>query len=195
MIVTIAALFVIPLAIWGAMTVIQQGTVGVSMSVLPQDATVKINDKEYTNQTSIRLKPGTYTVTVSKEGFDSDTQELVVKEGEPATFISMPAPISADARRWVTNNQRAYLELEGKAGELATQRGRELIDEYPLTKWLPLQKAIYTIGYKQPEEAVIITIDATEGYREAALQEIRDLGFNPGDYTIEFTNYRNPFDE
>lgn len=195
MVATIAALFVIPLVIWGVMTVLQQGTVGVSVSVLPNDATVKINDKDYSNQTSIRLKPGTYTVTVSKEGFDTDTQKLVVKEGKSATFISMPAPISADARRWVTNNQRAYLELEGKAGKLATQEGRELIDEYPLTKWLPLQKATFTIGYKQPEEAVIITIDATEGYREAALQEIRDLGYNPSDYTIEFTNYRNPFDE
>lgn len=187
----------IPLVIWGLTTLPQQGKVAVSVEVLPSEATVKINNQDYSGQKTIHLEPGTYTATISHEGFETDTQQLIVKEGDKdLALFSTPQPITSEAERWVRENQNAYLTLEGKAGEAAVQQGAEFIEEYPLTKWLPLQKATYTIGYKQDgPDKIIITINAFSGYREAALQEIRDLGFDPSDYTIEFTDYRNPFDE
>lgn len=192
----IIALIVVPLGIWGIISFSQRGTEQVTLLVLPGDALVKINDEEYKAKTSVRLEAGVYTATVSKEGFEADTQELLVEKGKDATLISLLTPVSSDTKRWVTNNQSRYLEAEGKAGELANQQGLEIIERYPVTKWLPLQKATYVIGYKQISNGgIAITITASEGYREAAIQEIRDRGYNPGDYVIEFNDYRNPFNE
>lgn len=195
-IVSIIGFLCIPLVIWGFTTLPQQGRVAVSVEVLPGDATVKINDQDYSGQKTIHLEPGTYTAVVSHEGFETDTQQLIVEEGDKdLTLFSVPSPNTSEAERWVLENQGAYQTLEGKAGAAAVQEGAEFIEAYPLTKWLPVQKSIYTIGYKEVSGGIIVTINAFGGYREAALQEIRDLGFDPSDYTIEFVNYRNPFNE
>ena len=41
--------------------------------------------------------------------------------------------------------------------------------------------------------SIIIEIDAREGYRQAALYKIRELGYDPTDLTINFRGYENPF--
>jgi len=54
-----------------------------------------------------------------------------------------------------------------------------------------LDRTLFTISqsdYKGPN----ITIDSFT-YREAALTEIEDLGYNISDLNIKFTNYENPF--
>lgn len=191
---TLATLIIIPLAIWGIVSFSEQGTEHVKLVIVPADATVKIGDKEYKGEKSIRLQPGEYPVTVSKEGFETVNQKLLIKEGKEATHISLLLAVSPEALKWAKDNQSAYRAAEGAAGTLAIQQGEEFIDKYPITKWLPLQKATYVIGYKQPEaDKLIITITATEGYREAALDELRKKGTDPSDYVIEFNNYRNPF--
>ena len=57
---------------------------------------------------------------------------------------------------------------------------------------------LYSIDYKNTysvdDPNIVITVDASSTYREAAIDYIRTLGFNPGDFTITFTNYENPFE-
>lgn len=193
----IVAIIVLPVVIWGFISFTERGTAPVAITVVPSDSLVKIDSQEYKGKKSIRLKPGTYDVSVSKQGFATDTQKLIVKENEEANLISLLVPTSDDAQYWVKKNQSAYLEAEKKASLLATKQGEDFTDRHPITKWLPLQKATYLIGYRQVEgsDDIIITISATEGFREAALQEIRDRNFDPSDYVIEFNDYRNPFNE
>lgn len=192
------ALIIVPIAIWGVVSFSQQGTEEVTLIIVPSDSTVKINDTEYKNKKTIRLEPGTYTISTTKEGFETDSQSVTVEKRSGATVFSLLAPVSDEAQQWARKNQTAYLEAEGKSSSLATKEGEELIKRFPVTKWLPLQKATYVIGYKKAENSnkdIVITITATAGYREAALQEIRDRGFDPSDYVIEFNDYRNPFNE
>jgi len=187
----------IPVIIWIISSTLQKGTVSVETLVVPSNATVTINDETYSNKNSINLKPGTYTVVTSRDGFETNTQDILVTEGQTNAIIASLLPVSEEAMRWQENNMKAYLELEGRAGSIAAQQGQEFIDTYPITKWLPLQKPTYTIGYRQVTEngkqGIVITINAVEGFREAALQELRDRDIDLGDYTIEFTDYRSPF--
>lgn len=187
----------IPVIIWIISSTLQKGTVSVETLVVPSNATVTINDETYSNKNSINLKPGTYTVVTSRDGFETNTQDILVAEGQTNAIIASLLPVSEEAMRWQENNMKAYLELEGRAGSIAAQQGQEFIDTYPITKWLPLQKPTYTIGYRQVTEngkqGIVITINAVEGFREAALQELRDRDIDLGDYTIEFTDYRSPF--
>jgi len=196
----IAALLVfiaIPVIIWVINSTLQKGTVSVETLIVPSNATVKINDETYSNKRSINLKPGNYTVVTSRDGFETNTQDILVADGQTNAIIASLLPVSEEAKRWQENNMKAYLELEGRAGSIAAQQGQEFIDTYPITKSLPLQKPTYTIGYRQVTEegkqGIVITINAVEGFRESALQELRDRDVNLGDYTIEFTDYRSPF--
>lgn len=191
---------VLPLALWGIISLLalnHAGKVSVDITVVPSDATVQVDNTSFTNKKSVYLKPGNYTVTVSKDGFESTTQEITVSEDTTAHIIAALYPVSSDATAWYNEHQDDYYELEGIAGTAANETGQEFINKYPITGSLPIQKATYLIGYKKTDDQknIIITITAYEGYRESALQEIRNLGFDPSNYTIEFNNYENPFNE
>lgn len=51
----------------------------------------------------------------------------------------------------------------------------------------------YDQTYKNANDPIRIQIEASEGYREAALNHMRELGFNLDDFIITFNNYENPF--
>lgn len=194
------AMFVaIPVFIWLWVNISHLGTTPVEISVIPGDALVKINDENFSNKKTAHLKPGSYSIVISKEGFETDKQNLVIKEGDSkASIISMPTPTSSEALLWAEGNTDKYLALEGKVGKASTQQGQDFIKKHPIIEALPIQKAIFSIGYKSIDtrgDDIIITINAYEGFREAALEEIRDQGYDPSDYKIEFTDYRSPFDE
>jgi len=198
-VVALAVLVIIPLIVWGFIMASENGTSAVSVFIAPNDATVEVGGQSFKADKTIRLKPGSYTVKISKDGFEADSQKIIVQDNKESSLVSVLLPVSESAKKWYQENKNEVLRIEGKAGELSAQQGQDFISQYPITKWLPIQKAIYSIGYKQVSEntsdGIIITISASEGYREAALQEIRDKGFDPTDFTIEFTNYRNPFNE
>lgn len=191
---------VLPLTLWGIISLLSfnhAGEVSVDIAVVPSDATIHIGDTSITNKQSVYLKPGDYSITVSKDGFESTTQKITVSEDTTAHIIAALYPVSSDATAWYNAHQDDYYKLEGIAGTVANEAGQEFINKYPITGSLPIQKATYLIGYKKTDNQknIIITITAYEGYRESALQEIRNLGFDPSNYTIEFNDYENPFNE
>ncbi|OYW86336.1 hypothetical protein B7Z17_00605 [Candidatus Saccharibacteria bacterium 32-49-10] len=190
-------LVVIPLLIWGITSVSQFGKVNIPVAVAPNDAEVKVGDQTFKNRRSINLEPGEYQVTVSKDGFETASTKLIVDTERKGTAIIAPLlPVSEAAIEWYRQNERQWLELEGLAGEQARIEGQALIDDYPLTAWLPIQTPLYSIGYRQPAEGgVVITIDSGAGYREAAFDAIREKGIDPSDYSYEFKNLENPFDD
>lgn len=194
-IASVAILFIAPFVIWGVISFSKIGTEEVKLITVPSDSIVKIDNKEYKNKESIRLKPGKYSAVASKEGFESLAQELEVKKSEDTMLVSLLPAKTPEAQQWAIKNQGFYLKAEGKVGTLMAEEGEAFIEKYPVTKWLPLQKSTYLIGYKEAGEGIIITISASEGYREAALEELRKKGADLSDYKIEFNDYRNPFDE
>ena len=196
----VATLLIVPIITWVVTSLRTMGTVEISVYVVPGDSVISVNDEEFKGTSVIHLKPGKYSATISKDGFISQTKDIIANEDIKSSVSAALLPSSIEATTWYNKNQSKYFEYEGKIGALEAEKGALFIQKNPITKWLPLQKAIYSIGYKQQPESdnpykITLTIKATKGYREAALQEIRDKGFNPGDYKIEFVDYRNPFDE
>lgn len=193
-----ALVIVTPIIIWVWTMTSQSGTTNVKISVLPEDSTVIIDNKDISGKRSIRLKPGEYTFTISKEGFEKDIKKVTLKEGDAEyQLFSTPTPVSGEAQRWIESNTDKYTKLESKAGKVADEQGREFSDKHPITSMLPIQKSIYSIGYRSTSngDSITLTVYAEEGYREAALQELRDAHFDPSEYEIEFKDYRSPFDE
>ncbi|HEY5695643.1 MAG TPA: hypothetical protein VIQ80_02305 [Candidatus Saccharimonadales bacterium] len=169
------------------------GKIPVTVMVAPNDATITLDGAKI-NAGTIYLVPNkNYTFSASKSGFVSKSTNQYITSSN--TFVGLEL-LHADGT--ADQNTDQYLQLEAQAGRAANDKGQALSDKYPIVDKLPIQNYIYTIGYKADpadpsNNSIIITIDAAPGYRNGALQAIRDLGYDPSQYKIEFYNYTNPF--
>lgn len=174
----------------------RNGKVAITVNVLPQDALVTFNGKDIGKGT-VYVVPGTYSIKASKSGFaDFTASEYLDHSGQIVTLLLDAQTV--EAKKWMQDHQDTYAEFEGKAGEQANTRGDDFQKKNPITGILPYSNLIYTIGYKaDPADpsgnSIIIEIDASDGYRQSALFQITQWGYNPADFKINFRNYKNPF--
>ena len=168
----------------------------VTIDKIPADAKLFINDKEIQGDRT-NLANGTYSVRAEKTGFATNTQTIVITDTSKAIVVSL-TPESDDAKEWAENNSNAYLQQEGRAQQIYGEAGRKNVDQNPIIEKLPINNYTYNVGYTLDQndasgKTIIITVDAYEGYRNAAVRSLSDIGFDPGDYNIRFDNYTNPF--
>jgi hypothetical protein len=173
------------------------GTIAVTVAVAPSDATISVDGKTVGPGT-INLKPGKkYAVKASKDGFLAYNGSQYIDSSSSSITVALQ-PASDEAQKWVEDNQQQYTDVEAQAGARENTAGQEFSDKNPITDNLPIDNLIYTIGYKRDNsdpsgDSIILTIDAAQGYRNGAIQAIRDLGYDPSKFKIEFYNYTNPF--
>ncbi len=173
------------------------GKEAVQVYLLPGDAVLTANN-ERLGPGTVYLTPGQYEIKASKDGFESYNQTITIDSPNIREIDIALQPQSEEAKKWAADNQELYLAYEGRAGKRANQEGEEFSKKNPVTSKLPVDTFLYSIGYRADTSdpsgnSIIITISALEGYRRAALDRFRSLGYDPTDYTIEFTNYKNPF--
>lgn len=196
----IGALILLPLLAYLTYTSeTRSDKIAVQVSVLPEDAEVVVNDIDTRNSRTVYLDPGEYIVSATRDGFSSYTETHRINEQENVIdFILLPE--SQEADDYISQNEDLYLAFEDRSGERAVQDGIRFSDTNPITRDLPYSTFFFTIGYRldpsdPSEESIIVEIDAGEGYKNTALQHLRNLGYNPTEYNINFRNHRNPFNE
>lgn len=173
------------------------GKIAVTVNVVPDDAKVTINDASVGVGT-IYLVPGqTYTVKATKDGFADFSQTQYIDATNHTITVEMTA-VSDSAKQWEQDNQSKYQNLEGQAGAQANATGEAFTKNNPITTALPLDNMIYTIGYirdlSDPSgNSIILTVSAAEGYRNSAVEAIRNLGYDPTQFKIQFNDFTNPF--
>ena len=193
------ALLVIGLLGYGIyIAVTRAGKEPVTVYLVPGDATLTANGEVITPGT-VYLLPGDYEIKASKDGFRSWNSNITISNSSESAIDVALQPESEEAKKWAADNQELYLKYEGRAGARANQEGEEFSKKNPITSKLPVDTLLYTIGYRADTsdpsgDSIIIEIDAPSGYRRAAIEKIRQLGYDPTDYTIKFTNYESPFE-
>ena len=66
---------------------------------------------------------------------------------------------------------------EGEASQAANLEGEKEREKYPILKNLPIQNAVYTIGYQfESDGTPTIIITATEYYQPFAMEKLKSLG-------------------
>lgn len=186
---------------YGIITVATRaGKEPVKILVLPQDAVVAIEGEAAKNGQTIYLEPGEYLVTAERSGFSDYSEVYSVIEAQDNIIDFALTPNSEEGSNYIRDNQSLYLEFEDRSGTRAREEGEEFADKNPIILDLPYESFFFTIGYRiDPDniedEEIIIEIDAKEGYKNAALQQLRNFGYNPTEYNINFRDHRNPFDE
>jgi hypothetical protein len=194
--VIIALIVVAGLGYWIYGAVSRSGKIAVSVTAVPGDAVITANDTRILPGTAY-LKPGEYTFKASKTGFESYSSTKHIDQNNTTVNISL-APISDDAKKWAADNEQSYFDLEGEAGTQAEREGEAFREKNPIVDLLPTSTLIYTIGYRNDNSdpsgnSIILTVDAAPGYRNGAVQAIKDMGYDPTQFKIEFKGYTNPF--
>jgi DNA-binding MarR family transcriptional regulator len=174
----------------------REGKIAVTVAVVPSDAHTTVDGQSVSSGT-IYLKPGSYTVTSKKDGFADYSEKQQIEDNQSSIVVSL-TPESADAKKWADDHNAEYLANESLAGQAADTFSNDFRDKNPIVNVLPYDNYIFTIGYENDQSdptnnSVIITIDAPEGYRNAAIDQIRSLGYDPTTLNIKFRNYTDPF--
>lgn len=174
----------------------RSGKVAVTVNAVPADATITFNGTEVSPGT-IYLTPGGYEIKATKEGFDDFSNAVQITESDKTVSIPL-TPASDEAKKWAEENRSEYLELEAKSGIAAQEQGKDFREKNPIVSLLPYENLLYTIGYRADPadptgQSIIIEIDASEGYRQQAIYQISQWGYDPTDFKINFRDYQNPF--
>jgi hypothetical protein len=175
-----------------------KGKVPVSIYLLPTNAKITVDGQPATSGT-LYLDPGEHTAVVTSDGYASQTNKQTLTEGQTqAAFDIALDPQSDAAKAWVKSHTDLYAKREGRAGNRAETDGQNFFKHNPIAQKLPVQNFIYSVGYSlDPSDAsgqtIIIQIDAPIGYRNAAVNKIRELGYDPASFNINFEGFTNPF--
>ena len=170
----------------------------VTVHLLPSDTKLLVNNVQVGEGTAY-LKPGTYTLKATRSGFESIDQKVTIGKPNKAVIDLALTPISESALKWQSDNAQLYYAFEGRTATQAKEKGEAFTADNPITDQLPFENFIYTIGYRSDPadssgNSIILSIDAATGYRNAATDKIRELGYDPTNFKIEFNDYESPFD-
>ena len=174
----------------------RSGKTPVIISSFPEDAVITINDTSIKTGTTY-LTPGTYQLKVTKGGYDTYSRTVILEKTKQTLAIIL-IPNSDEAFEYGKKNEAAYRKAQAQGEIAAAEAGKVFSERNPITKDLPYKTFFYSVGYRMDQtdpsgNSILIEIDAMEGYRQAAIYRIRQLGYDPTDFTINFRDYENPF--
>jgi hypothetical protein len=196
---TIITILVLGLLAYGLFIAISRsGKEPVEVHLVPDNAVLTANGEQI-GQGTAYLKPGDYTIEAKRDGFREHKDTIHVDSPNKAVIDIALTPESEEAKQWASEHQDLYYAYEGRTAERANRKGEDFSKVNPIASKIPFENFLYTIGYRaDPDDptgdSIIIEIDAMPGYRKAALDKIRELGYDPTDYKINFRNYESPFD-
>ena len=168
----------------------------ITISKVPADAKVYINGKEVGDRTNI--SNGRYEVTAKKEGFSDFKTTVIIDDSNKFITVAL-SPASEEAKKWAEQHEEEYLRQEAVGGDRLRESSEILATKNPIITVLPINNYTSTVGYiMNPDDvsgnSIIVTVEALSGYRNAGVASIFNQGIDPGDYTLKFTDYTNPFD-
>ena len=158
--------------------------------VAPESAKILIDGKEYKNGT-FDFSPGTYSVSLSADGFESKTVELVAKPGEIALLYDYLLPTSGkyslkdyDLLKYLSKDEKTKALLESRANALS------------FLSILPLEfkdSDVYvedasSFSNCPADPNLCINIKTSSASKEDALSLLKSAGYDLTDLTVFFNS-------
>lgn len=176
----------------GYLYIDRRGKTAVYIDVFPSNAEIAIKGAKTVKEGTAYLPPGTYSYTISREGYVSRTATLYVESDKPASIY---ASLAKEKGEYTSREQREIQRIEQKGGRESYANTQRFKAQYPITNYLPIKDAYYSIGYLVDEKGDnfhITVYTESPRYRAEALKRIRSIGEDPSDYRIEFKDFKNP---
>lgn len=195
----VCVVLVVGMTIWYNIWLAQQraGKIAVPVQVVPTDASVTLSTGQPLPQSGTAyIVPGTYKVTVKREGFDSQTRDLRVSDNALGYIYIGLVARSDDAKAWQARHQAEYQHLE----TLTVARNRDYNALFestnPIVNVLPIKDPYYSVDYQNHDDASVeLVIWGTSPHsRQAALSMLRSKGYDPTDYRVRYDGFDNPLE-
>lgn len=173
-------------------------TVPIFLLASPNKAEITVENKKIIGSQIIYLKPGTYDFKAFRDGFKSETIHVEVKKNKPLRIVFSLIPTTQEAIKELKSSSSKSAEIDKITTDKLVKEQKALEDANPIIKKLPIKNLIYSIGYRVDPNipnSIIVEIDTIEGYRNAAINKIKEQGFDPSKLNIVFRNYANAFKE
>ncbi len=172
----------------------------IDIRVVPQNAKILINDKEYKSIQSYSIRPGDYTIEVSAEGFFTETSSFSVAEGETYKIDMFLEPTD-DNLNWYSEHRDDALILGEIKNALSSKAVQKLQSENPILSELPMNidyytnnnsaRVKYTISYKLEEnntKIILVITDYTGGNYNDAISRLEKRGVGKDQYVIRYVD-------
>lgn len=161
------------------------------LTYTPTSAVATING-EPIQSGKTKVKPGTYTIMIKKDGFASQSSSVVATKDQTNTVsVSLLSnnPSTAD---WYNNNPADQTINESLGAQSAAAAADQLQATFPVSSILPLAGPSYEVDYgaspdKNGQFAIFITFYTVTG-KQDALDAIQALGYSASDYETIYTD-------
>lgn len=165
-----------------------------TVTSIPNDLTLTLDGQQIANNGKLDVRPGTHTLTGTRDGFQSYSQTFDVRGKDPISakvYLYANGPVGV---AWGKNNPEQVREAEAEAGRRYDEIQRRLELKYPILAQLPYIgpgfKATYEGSKSDPKNpeaiSVRILLFLPDG-KEKALQWITASGWDPASLDIIYT--------
>lgn len=187
LVIFLIALTVVSIII-GIVTVNQQKkNATIIIQFAPKSARAFINHKQ-ARETN-RVAPGEYTITVTRDGFDSYEEKISLTKDSERIIYAVLTPNTDETRFWYENNKEDANLRERIFFRDFSTGSEDAEKKFPIMKDLPFigPKRIYRIDYgkgsKEGTQALYITYYSSDA-KQMALDWIKEKGYSIEDYEI-----------
>lgn len=194
--ITLAVVLLIIGTIFLITFITKKPTTGIEFIVVPDKVTAKIDGKNtsVSYESAVGTKTGTVTVELSKDGFESKSATVEVKEGSLASLYVYLNPLTDAAKKEVATTIMQQ-RIERIGGHMITESSKKMEEKYPFINKLPIIEKYYTITpcSVDPSDPTIIGICVNlaidkQYYRDLALVSLSEKGITPSDWTVLYMN-------
>lgn len=167
-------------------------TTGTQFFVSPMDASLRIGDAKLqpNSRGMVELAPGNYTVVIEREYFESQSQDITVRQDEIHEVLVVLETAYEEGLK-VLDRAGESENRESIVYRISQKRAREVENNNPIMTLLPHSSTYFRIDYgvskKFPGDptkiALYVSTDSVES-RQEALSWIRSRGFDPDQLEI-----------
>ncbi len=156
----------------------------IEFTIAPSEGILTLNSKKQTihHKDTISLSPGTYSISLSRDGFSTEEKTITVKNHETSHAIIALTPLTDDAKK--------IFDVSTDAHTIAQQYEQQNFND--LLTSLPAAGIGYSLNscssLKEPQsnKKIICVSIETPSAKDAALQTLRQAGINPDAHEILF---------
>ena len=127
----------------------------------------------------VYLYPGKYQLSAMSEGYYEYSDLITIDKDSKEKNIQI--------KLFKKPDQTIYYLLKTNYDEV--------IKKYPILSNLPYDNPFINITYSEDStlNSFTLIVNSYNGYRQAVINKIKLMGYNPADYNIIFSDYENPF--
>ena len=164
------------------------------LSIAPEEFTVTYNgsSQNVTTGKKITVTPGDVSVSISRDGFETSTKTVTIKNGENQELLLALVP-KTDAARALLETEKSQQIIQRIANINMKNTTAQYVQDYPIFSVLPIKDKFYVITscesrlYPNDKTKVAICVNLFDmEAKQSAIEDINRRGFSVDDYEIYY---------